>query len=317
MSSLRQPAVGIRLFPDLLRAAVDAFADAVAPRRCHLCGAPAPDGLACDSHRFWGDSLLRAPSDAGPHGLKGPHCGRCLRALAPVLPDGALCAHCRAREPQLAGGLALGSWRGDGGALAPWILALKYGGRRDLARFLGAALGARLVAWLGDGVVGGDMGGASPPVVLVPVPLHPLRRWERGYDQAALLAAEAARVARQPWFPALARSKATRPQGSAFAADRRREVRGAFVPRPPRPWQWGAWNALRPWRLQGDFGRRSVAGKDVWLVDDVVSSASTAAEAARVLTAMGALRVRLLVVARGGPTSGTAADGPAPWNSSA
>ncbi|MBI1380989.1 MAG: hypothetical protein GC161_07875 [Planctomycetaceae bacterium] len=292
MSSPRQTAG--RPLPGLLHAALDGLADAVAPRRCHLCGAPAPDGLACREHRFWGDSLLRAPRDAGPHGLRGPHCGRCLRALAPVLPDGAPCAYCRERAPPLAGGLALGSWRGDGCALAPWILALKYGGRRDLARFLGAALGARLLALRAHE----HGGGAHPPVVLVPVPLHPLRRWERGYDQAALLAAEAARVARQPWLPALARSRSTRPQGSAFAADRRREVRGAFVPRAPRLWQGVPVGTAMLGRPHG------VGGSEVWLVDDVVSSASTASEAASVLTAMGALRVRLLVVARGGAVPG-------------
>ena len=117
--------------------------------------------------------------------------------------------------------------------------------------------------------------------VLVPVPLNALRRFERGYDQAWLLARAAGeecglRVAR-----ALRRTRFTAPQGSSGTASRSANVAGAFDPRA---------------RFLPDV--RAVRGRECWLVDDVVTSGSTASECARVLRRMGAARVCVLAVAR-------------------
>ena len=88
---------------------------------------------------------------------------------------------------------------------------------RALARELGCALGARLV----DEKLDGD-------TALVSVPLHPRRRLERGYDQAALLAAAAAGRTGLTVVRALARVRDTTPQGAPGARSRRANVRGAF-----------------------------------------------------------------------------------------
>jgi len=200
----------------------------------------------------------------------------------------------------LDGGLALGEWRtpddgrtGANDGIAPWIFALKYGGRRDVARLLGAALGTLLADNLladelpADELPADEKSAASAraPVRLVPIPLHALRRFERGYDQAALLARAAAEALAGRGIAALSiaalrRGRSTRPQGSAFAAPRRVNVRGAFEPRSERI-------------------ARHVRGHGVWLVDDVVSSAATVSAAARALRTMGAARVHLLILARG------------------
>lgn len=224
--------------------------DALYPLGCRLCGAALEqDTLACPAHPL---ELDRA----------SPRCGRCAAQLAPALPDGGLCPACRREAPAFERALCVGSYRSG---LHDWLLAFKHGGRRDLALPLAALLAARLTE---EGAHG----------LLVPVPLHPLRQFERGYDQAALLAAELARRTGLRCAAALARTRATRPQGSALSLSRVSNVRGAF-------------------RLRR-FARRALAGQEVWLVDDVLTSGSTADECARVLLRAGAVRVGVALVAR-------------------
>jgi ComF family protein len=117
--------------------------------------------------------------------------------------------------------------------------------------------------------------------LLVPVPLHPWRRIERGYDQARLLAVAVGAHARVPMARALARARATSVQGSAGAVSRDANVRDAFRGSiwPPR-------------------AARRVAGASVWLVDDVVTSGATLRECARVLRRLGAAEVSALALAR-------------------
>lgn len=230
--------------------------DALWPPRCLLCGASRPDGQPCGEH----DPSLLEPV---------PRCGRCASRLPAGLPDGQRCAACVRRPPGFTHALCVGDY-GPGEPLRPWLLALKHGGRRDLARPLGQALGARLAE---------EVGGREE--LLVPVPLHPLRRLERGHDQARLLAREAGRAAGCTWRPLLVRRRWTEPQGTPGAGSRRTAVAGAFRPRR------GAARVLR--------------GRAVWLVDDVLTSGATLSECARVLRRAGARSVGALVVARALP----------------
>ncbi len=228
--------------------------DAVLPPLCPLCREPERgDGLGCDAHR-----LPLAPS--------GPRCGRCAGALPDAIADGERCAACRVDPPSFARAVALADYRAQP-EIREWILALKHGGRQDLARTLGRALGARVS---GLGVT-----------ILVPVPLHPLRRFERGYDQALLLARAAAELASVRVVRALRRVRSTAPQGSLGAPSRSANVAGAFAPR----WTWPP-------------VRRILAGREVWLVDDVVTSGATADACARVLKRLGAARVGVAALAR-------------------
>src|SRR5262249_44689462 len=161
---------GVGLLHDLSRE----LADAVFPPLCALCGAPDPgDGLGCDEHRL----PLRPP---------GPRCRRCASALPPAIADGERCAECRRDPPSFEAAIALGDYRAQP-AIRDWVLALKHGGRRDLARTLGRALAARF----GDELSRRADPSFGPPI-LVPVPLHWTRRLERGYDQARLVADAAA-----------------------------------------------------------------------------------------------------------------------------
>ncbi|MEM9378755.1 MAG: ComF family protein [Planctomycetota bacterium] len=145
-----------------------------------------------------------------------------------------------------------------------WVLALKHGARIDLARPLSDLVVAAL-----------PRVGRDPDSVLVPVPLHPSRRIERGYDQAALLARHVARRSGGRAAPLLCRVRPTLPQGSPLGPDRRRNVRDAFRARARVP-----------------------PGTRVLLVDDVVTSGATADACGRVLRRAGAESVEVVAVAR-------------------
>ena len=113
---------------------------------------------------------------------------------------------------------------------------------------------------------------------MVPVPLHWRRRWRRGYNQSEALARPIAARLRLPFRPGswLRRIRNTPEQkGSGMAAERLENVRGAF-------------------RVAG----AELAGRTVLLVDDVLTTGSTASEAARTLRRAGAKRVVVAVLAR-------------------
>jgi ComF family protein len=113
--------------------------------------------------------------------------------------------------------------------------------------------------------------------VLVPVPLHPRRLRERGFNQSALLASEIGRLTGRPALAeALVRRRDTAPQAGLSASERRKNVSDAFAVRR----------------------RGSVAGRVVTVIDDVFTTGATAYACARVLRAAGAREVRLVTVAR-------------------
>ena len=145
---------------------------------------------------------------------------------------------------------------------------LKYGGERRLAEPLGRAIARR---WRRAGA-GGD--------VLVPVPVHAERARKRGYDQAALIAAVAARELRLPMAPILERGRATIAQFDLDRQHRATNVAGAF--------------RLRP----GATGPAPLAGRWVVLVDDVVTTGATLAACAEPLLRAGAIGVSAVTVAR-------------------
>lgn len=111
--------------------------------------------------------------------------------------------------------------------------------------------------------------------LLVPVPLHPVRLRERTYNQALLLARELGRARRLPTaHDVLSKCRSTSPQQSLSAAQRRDNLRGAFVL------------------------KREVTGRKILLVDDVMTTGVTVDLCSQVLVAGGAERVDVAVVAR-------------------
>ena len=236
-----------------LRSCLDELLDAVYPPACRLCGARAEDGLACRAHVL-------------PDRPAGPRCGRCAATLPPALPDGRLCPQCQRLPKRFERTIVLGDYQRQP-TLREWTLRFKHGSRPDLARPLAFALG-RLLA-------------NEPPALLVPVPAHGLRRWERGYDPPRLLAEALGRALSWPAREALERTRPTPVQGAPGAPSRTANVRGAFAVEP------------------ADRARLVLAPR-VWLVDDVITTGATVRECARVLRAAGARRVAVAALARAG-----------------
>jgi ComF family protein len=167
-----------------------------------------------------------------------------------------------------------------GAALADAIVAMKHGGRRDLAGRLARLLVDPLAQVLARG--GFDTGDA-----LVPVPLHPRKLRKRGFNQALELARAARRLlarrqpALAPRLPVLERrllrrTRDTRELGRMGPAARLVEVAGAFAV----------------------AGGARVRGRRVLLLDDVFTTGATLNECARVLRAAGAEEVRVVALAR-------------------
>lgn len=146
------------------------------------------------------------------------------------------------------------------------IHALKYQGERRLAVPLGAAIADR---WTRVGR-GGDL--------LVPVPVHPSRLRERGFDQAEDLARVCGRRLGLPMACTLERRQRTVAQHSLGRLERAHNLGGAFGVR--------------------DRSRDQVAGRWIILVDDVATTGATLSGCASALLAAGALAVSALTVAR-------------------
>jgi ComF family protein len=212
--------------------------------------------------------LLYPPRCAACGGAGEPFCAPCADAILPPGPGcprcgrpgrAATCGPCLLQPPAFESIRAGGLF---GGPLADAVHALKYGDRPALSRPLGRWLAGR-VAW-------------PPGARLVAVPLGRRRYLERGYDQAGRLAGELARA----WGAtrltgALRRVRETPPQVGRNRAARAANVAGAFRADP-----------------------RRVAGLELVLVDDVVTTGATAHAAAAALVAAGARRVTVVALAR-------------------
>jgi len=127
------------------------------------------------------------------------------------------------------------------------------------------------------------------------VPLHWRREWQRGFNQSELLARAIAKRRGIPVVRPLRRARATQTQAGLSNTERRRNVAAAFVCRR---------------------GAQQLNGQRVLLIDDVMTTGSTAAACANALKQAGAAKVVLLTVARvdrrmrgGNPTSPTSVNG--------
>lgn len=193
-----------------------------------------------------------------------PGCARCQRPMETDAIGGEIvCAPCLQAPPRH-DGIAAATLYGD--TSRKLVLAYKHGRKLGLARLLARMIAARLPEF------------AEPPL-LVPVPLHRFRLWKRGFNQAALLARELEGLGRGDLLvDGLLRRKATPSLGGMGAKARQRALAGAIAARP------GA--------------RERLKGRDVVLVDDVLTSGATSDACVSVLKHAGVERVVLACFAR-------------------
>lgn len=212
------------------------------PGSCLLCAADSMAELLCE------------PCQADLPGLPEhacPMCGECTT-------HGERCGSCLVRPPHFSGITTLFRYAFP---VDRMIHALKYGHQLALAEWFGARLATRLDKLAFDRIM--------------PMPLHPRRLSERGFNQAM----EIARVLeKRLHIPvdrnSLQRCQITQPQASLLLKQRHSNVRGAFA-------------------CQNDL-----SGLRILLVDDVLTSGATADECARTLALHGAELIHVAVVAR-------------------
>ncbi len=230
--------------------------DLLYPALCPVC-----DAVLGDRRR---DPLCGACWDAIDR-IAPPVCARCGLPFptfdpAPAAAEGT-CGACMRETPPFAAARAAAVFAGP---LRDAVLALKFRGARGVARPLAALVLDSPAAALLDGVD-----------ALVPVPLAPARQRERGFNQATLIAERLGRARGVPVRPRwLRRQRPTLAQTDLNAAERRRNVAGAFAASP------------------------AVAGRSLVVVDDVFTTGATVAECARALRSAGARPVAVLTVAR-------------------
>jgi ComF family protein len=226
------------------RKALSTVLDALLPPRCLLCGAPA----ATD------DATLCAACQGDLPALPALHCPNCLRETT----GGEHCGACLAHPPHFERAFAL--YRYDF-PLNRLVLDLKYHARFALARCWGTQLAKASADFATDCVL--------------PLPLHPERLRERGYNQALEIARHCARARHLPLdMTSLSKCRATPPQSSLSLKARQRNLKGAFA------------------------ACRDFSGQRILLVDDVLTTGATANEAARTLKLHHAASVAIAVVAR-------------------
>lgn len=238
------------------------------PTRCPLCSA---EVLCC------GRIGICAACRASIHPWEGAICARCglpIVAQPPAQDDAPLlCGVCRGRGYHFDIARSYGTYTHP---LRDLILHLKF---RRRERW-----GWRLGELLAPAALGLEMMASAP--LIVPVPLHPARERERGYNQAALLArglqhklrARGATRSLRVETRLISRDRPTAPQSGLRHGARQENVRGAF-------------------RVE----RRLAVGRSILLVDDVMTTGATASSCAAALKRAGAREVAVLTLARATP----------------
>ncbi len=234
---------------------VSGLADMLFPVQCATCG----------------DALIGGEGD--------PFCSDCLSAVSFTTPplctscgfpftitQGAdhLCEECILASHPFSVARSLGIYEG---ALLDAIHLFKYHGKISV----GEALGRMMAQTPYDSLAIGDYS------LIIPVPLHPKRLRERGFNQSLVLARQVSKRFSIPLdFLALRRTLHTEAQVKLSGRKRRTNVRGAFEVK----------------------ARNRIQGHKIVLIDDVYTTGSTAAECSKVLVQSGAKEVAVLTLAR-------------------
>lgn len=226
---------------------------------------------------LWPETCLRCREDLALEEEPRLICRSCRPSLAPLEQPfcrvcatpgvSGLCRACASGRPGIPFTRAAFLYKG---AAVNLVHAFKFAERRKAARAAGDMMAAHWERFPE----------LYPIDAVVPIPLHPRRLRERGYNQARLLAEAVRDTVRRPLADLLSRRKSTHPQWRLSRGRRRENMSGAFIARP------------------------QAAGMRLLLIDDVCTTGSTLREAALALREAGAERVCAYVFAREGLNRG-------------
>ena len=223
------------------------------PALCAICSEP------IEAPRY----LCAACAQKAPR-IKPPFCATCSEPFAGAITEAFSCANCAHRVLHFASAVAAYRSRG---VVRKIMHNFKYGHQIQLRH--------PVADWLMETLDDPRLQGRRFDIV-VPVPLHPARKRERGFNQAELLAEILSARAGLAMHAALERIRYTTTQTAFDRAERMENLRDAF-------------------RLRK---KAHVRGLRVLLIDDVLTTGSTLSECARVLTAGGAISVHAATAAR-------------------
>jgi len=195
-----------------------------------------------------------------------PTCGYPSKRIRSQKKEKSHCKHCPARPVHFESARAAFLYHGH---FPEVVHAYKYDRRYALGQPLAHAMFMAHHRFYPERLSDQDM--------FIPVPLHFMRRAQRGYNQAQVLAEEIAQLTKTPCV-------------SDLMVRRRRTKRQALLPHNERAQNvFGAFEVSRPERIRG---------KNIGLIDDVITSGNTVNECARVLIEAGAERVQVLALTR-------------------
>jgi len=232
----------------------DALLSLFFPPHCASCGVDTERGVhLCE----------KCAARARP--IKAPFCRRCSEPFDGAIDGEFECANCGDRELHFECAVAPYLSRG---VVRDFIHRFKYSHERFLR--------VPLAAWLADALDDERIRSRAFDAI-VPVPLHPARFRERGFNQAALLAGLLSARAGVPLLDCLERTRYTTTQTRLDRHERMENLRNAFRVRHSA----------------------AVQSRHLLLVDDIFTTGSTVEECARILRLAGAASVRVATVARG------------------
>jgi len=229
--------------------------DIMFPRRCVGCGVSSPETFRHICWECWSDTARVEP----------PFCARCGDPVAGAVEHDFICYACSAEQPAFDAARSAARYAGVAGEA---LRKLKYEYALWLVPDLAEVLHLCLKAEYPDRTFD----------LVVPVPLHHIRRRERGFNQSGALARELARrLGVRIRSRALRRIRPTTTQTHLTAKGRLSNVKNAFQPAKGN-------------RLQG---------RSVLLVDDIMTTGATVNACAKALKKGGAAAVHVVTVARG------------------
>lgn len=223
------------------------------PALCVICSAPIAAG----------EQLCETCHAKAPR-IAPPFCSKCSEPFSGAISEAFACANCAHRK--LYFDTAVSVFRSRG-IVRKLVHDFKYGHQRYLR--------APVAAWLCAALDDPRLAGRRFDLV-IPVPLHPARERERGFNQAFDLAEVFCRTKNLPFADVLERIRYTTTQTAFDRAERMENLRDAF-------------------RLRKNA---DVRGLRVLLIDDVLTTGSTLSECARVLRRAGAISVHAATAAR-------------------